>query len=229
METGVVSASRLVGKIRGVPVDEGPGIGVGGRGQYVITLTRLFTEPVAKKVPDHWKATAVTRRVWSALLKEAVVPVDVGSGVVLVGGVVDTGTDIAVPVDRRRGVVPADRETGTVRDIPVDAKLLVQREVNVVCGVPIVPVNVGPGGDKFDRGIDTKVNTVRGVPFDPLDAELGVVPVSREIDTEVNTVRVVPVVPVDVGPGVVPVASLRRRDVRCFSRLARRVANCGDG
>ena len=53
-------------------------------------MARLFTEPVAKKVPDRWKVTVVTGRVWPALPKEAVVPVGVGLGFVLVSGVICT-------------------------------------------------------------------------------------------------------------------------------------------
>ena len=100
--------------------------GGGARGQYAVTLTRPSMEPVTKKVPDRWKATTVTGRVWPAFRKEAIFPVDVGSGVVLVGGLVGTvtdvlvcaGPDIVVPVDVGLGVVPSGRETGTVRDCP---------------------------------------------------------------------------------------------------------------
>ena len=49
--------------MRGVPVDEGPSSGVGGRGWYAVTLMRLSMEPVAKKVPGRWKATVVIGRV----------------------------------------------------------------------------------------------------------------------------------------------------------------------
>ena len=159
MGPGVVLASRLVGAMRGVPVGEGLGIGGCSRGRYAVTLTRLSTEPVTKKVPNRWKATAVIGRVWPALPKEAVVPVAVGSGVVLVNGVVDTVTDIpvnagpniAVPVDVRTGVVLTDRETGTVLDVPVNAEVPVEREVNA-------------GSLKLDRDISTEVDAVCGVP-----------------------------------------------------------------
>ena len=88
-------------------------------------MMRPSTEPTAKKVPDRWKATTVTGRLWPALLKEAVFPVDVGSDVFLVDGVVstvtgvpvDAGPDIVVPVDVGSSVVPAGMKTGTVRDI----------------------------------------------------------------------------------------------------------------
>ena len=111
---------------------------------------------------------------------------------------VDAGPNIAVLVNVGPGVVPAGRETGTVRDVPVNAELPVRREVDA-------------GGVKFDREIVTEVDAVRGVP---VDVGLGVVPVRREIGTEVDAVHGVPVVPVNMGPGIVPVASPRRRGVR---------------
>ena len=121
MGPGVVLASRLVGVLHGVPVNEGPGISGGNRGQYAVTLTRLSTEPVTKKVTDRWKVTAVTGRVWPVLPKDAVVPVDVGSGGVLVGGVVgivtdvpvNAGLDTVVTVNLWTGGVLDGRETGT--------------------------------------------------------------------------------------------------------------------
>ena len=186
---GVVPAARVVGAARGVPVSEepaailvdsdinvvhgvvpvgeGPSIGVGGRGRYAVTLTRLSTESVAKKALDRWKVTAVTGRVWPALPKEAIVPVGVGPGVVLVGGVVgtvtdvpvDAGPDIAVPVDLGPCVVQADRETGTMRDVSVDVEFPVRREIDA-------------GGAKFDREIGTEVDTMRGVPVVPVDSSV---------------------------------------------------------
>ena len=70
---------------------------------------------------------------------------------------VNAGPDIAVPDDVGTGVVPAGRETGTVRDVPVDTELPVQREVDA-------------GGVKFDREIGTEVDMVRGVPVVPVNS-----------------------------------------------------------
>ena len=62
-DPAVILVDSDINVVHGVdPVDEGPGIGVVGRGRYAVTLTRLSTEPVAKKVPDRWKATAATGR-----------------------------------------------------------------------------------------------------------------------------------------------------------------------
>ena len=69
-------------------------------------------------------------------------------GVVLVGRVVgtvtdvpvDAGSDITVPVDVWTGVVPTDRETGMKRDVQVDVELPVRRGVDA-------------GGVKFDREV----------------------------------------------------------------------------
>ena len=88
-------------------------------------------------------------------------------GVVLVGGVigtvtdvpVDAGPNIAVPVDVGSGVVPAGRETGTVCDVPVNAELPVQRKVDA-------------GVVKFDRETGTKFDVVWGVPVVPVNSSV---------------------------------------------------------
>ena len=180
----------------GVLVNEGPDIDGCGRGWYVVILTRPSIEPVAKQVTDQWKATTVTGRVWPALPKETVVPVDVGLCVVLVSGVVGTvtdasvsvGPDIVVPVNVGSGVVLAGRETGTVCDFPVDVELMVGREVDAACGVLVVQVDVGTGVVQVGREIGTEVDTVRGVPVVPIDVGPGAVTVGREFGTACGTV-----------------------------------------
>ena len=106
--------------MHGVLVNEGPGIGGIGRGRYAVTLMRLSTV-VTKKVHDRWKAPAVTGRMWPTFQKEAVVPIDVELGVVLIGGVVgivtdvpvNAGLDTVVTVNLWTGGVLDGRETGT--------------------------------------------------------------------------------------------------------------------
>ena len=73
----------------------------------------------------------------------------------------------------------------------------IDTEFNAVRGVPVVPVDMGPGVVPVGREIDTVRDAVRGVPVNAL------------IVGKIVTVRSVRIILIDVGPDGVPVRAGR--------------------